>query len=100
MAQKTAVVTLRLSPKDARRINCVQALTGADKATLLREFIEDGLKKRVLKSYQGGEITSQRAAEILEIPLRQFLDLLEKNGVEINWDANVLRDYMKKRYGE
>ena len=100
MAQKTAVVTLRLSAKDARRINSVQALTKADKATLLREFIEDGLRKRVLESYRDAKITSQRAAEILEIPLREFLDLLEKSGLEINWDAGVVRDYMKKRFGE
>lgn len=100
MSQKTTIVTVRLSTKDAERISAVQALTEADKATLLREFIEDGLRKRVLEAYRDGRVTSQRAAEILGIPLRQFLDLLEKNGLEINWDSRVIRDYMRKRYGE
>jgi len=93
-------LTVRLSAKDARRIDSVQALTEADKATLLREFIEDGLRKRVLEAYRDGKITSQRAAEMLEIPFREFLDLLEKNGLEINWDSGLVRDYMKKHYGE
>lgn len=100
MSQKTTILTVRLSTKDAERISAVQALTEADKATLLREFIEDGLRKRVLEAYRDGRVTSQRAAEILGIPLRQFLDLLEKNGLEINWDSRVIRDYMRKRYGE
>lgn len=100
MAQKTAVVTLRLSAKDARRIRTVQSLTDLDRASLLREFIEDGLRERVIQAYRNGKITSQRAAEILDIPLRTFLSLLEERGVEINWDNTQLRSYMRKNYGE
>ncbi len=100
MAQKTAIVTLRLSPREARRVSAVQALTHLDKATLLRDFIEDGLRRRVLESYREGHITSQRAADVLDIPLREFLSLLEKNGIVVNWDSDPIRDYMTKRYGE
>jgi len=100
MAQKTTILTVRLSSKDAERIGAVQTLMEADRATLLREFIQDGLRKRVLEAYRGGKVTSHRAAEILGVSLRQFLDLLEKNGLEINWDSRVIRDYMRKHYGE
>ena len=100
MAQKTAVVTLRLSAKDRRRIRTVQSLTDLDRASLLREFIEDGLRERVIQAYRNGKITSQRAAEILDIPLRTFLSLLEERRVEINWDNTQLRSYMRKNYGE
>ena len=99
MAQKTSILTLRLSKRDARRISAVQELSEVDKATLLREFIEDGLRKRVLKMYVEGKLTAQRAAEILDIPLREFFGLLEKNGIEVIWDADIIRDYMKKHYG-
>ena len=100
MAQKTTIVTLRLSPREARRVSAVQELTRLDKTTLLRDFIEDGLRRRVLGSYREGQITVQRAADILDISLREFLSLLEKNRLVINWDSAVIRDYMTKQYGE
>lgn len=100
MAQKTTTVTIRLSPRDRKRIAAVQALADVDKATLLREFIEDGLRERVLKAYRDGKITSQAGAEILDISLREFLGLLEAGGLQVNWDDAVIRDYMTKRYGQ
>jgi len=99
MAQKTSVLTIRLSANDARRISTVQELSEVDKATLLREFIEDGLRKRVLEMYVERKLTARRAAEILDIPLREFFDLMMKNGIEVNWDAKLVRDYVKKHYG-
>jgi len=81
-------------------VSAVQELTRLDKATLLRDFIEDGLRRRVLGSYREGQITVQRAADILDISLREFLSLLEKNRLVINWDSAVIRDYMTKQYGE
>ena len=100
MAQKTTIITLRLSPREARRVSAVQALTDLDRTTLLRDFIDDGLRKRVLESYREGKITVQRAAGILGISLREFLGLLEKNGLPINWDSDSVHDYMTSQYGE
>jgi predicted HTH domain antitoxin len=97
LAQKTSILTLRLSTRDAKRISSVQELSEVDRATLLREFIEDGLRKRVLAAYEDGRITAEKAAEILDIPLREFLTILEKQGLEINWDKLVLTGYMSKR---
>jgi len=99
MAQKTTIVTLRLSPKEAKRVAAVQELTGLDKATLLRDFIEDGSRKRVLASYMEGLITSQRGAEILSVSLREFLDLLEKDGIPVNWDSDLIHEYVVQHYG-
>jgi hypothetical protein len=100
MAQKTTIVTLRLSPREARRVSAVQALTDLDRTTLLRDFIDDGLRKRVLEFYREGKITVQRAADVLGISLREFLGLLEKNGLPINWDSDSVHDYMTSQYGE
>ena len=99
MAQKTTIVTLRLSVSEARRVAAVQEMTGLDKATLLRDFIEDGLRKRVLASYGEGRLTAQRAAETLDMSLREFLDLLEKDGTPVNWDSNLIHEYMMEHYG-
>jgi predicted HTH domain antitoxin len=100
MAQKTETVTLRLSPREARLVSAVQALTHLDKATLLRDFIEDGMRRSVLEFYKEGHITAQRAANVLDISLREFLSLLEKNGLPVNWDSDLTREYMTTRYGE
>ena len=100
MAQKTTIITLRLSPREARRVSAVQSLTDLDRTTLLRDFIDDGLRKRVLESYREGKITVQRAADVLDISLREFLGLLEKNGLPINWDSHSVHDYMTSHYGD
>lgn len=99
MAQKTTIVTLRLSAREAKRVAAVQELTRLDKATLLRDFIDDGLRKRVLESYKEGTITAQGAAEILDMSLREFLSLLEKLGAPVQWDSDLVREYMTKHYG-
>jgi predicted HTH domain antitoxin len=53
-----------------------------------------------LESYRTGGITAQGAAEVLDMSLREFLSLLEKQGVPVNWDSNLVREYMTKHYGE
>ena len=99
MTHKATTVTLRLSAREARRVAAVQELTGLDRAPLLRKFIVDGLRKRVLASYREGSITAQVAAEILDMSLREFLNLLEKDGIPVNWDSDVIQEYMTKHYG-
>jgi predicted HTH domain antitoxin len=96
MVQKTRIVTLRLSAREAKRVAAVQELTHLDKATLLRDFIEDGLRNRVLASYRDGAVTAQVAADILDVSLREFLSLLEKDGIPVTWNSDAVHDYMTK----
>ena len=90
---------MRLSPRDLESIEAVKALENVDRTTLLREFIADGLRRRVVEVYQGGRLTVARGAEILRMPLREFLEMLEREGVPVNWDSEVVREYLKARYG-
>ena len=100
MVGRTSLVTVRLSPKELKRVEAIRNIEKVDRATLLREFIEDGLRQRVLEAYRNGKITLQRAAEILDISLREFLEALERSGIPINWDTQAIRDYLKEKYGE
>ena len=100
MTQRTMVVTLRLSAKEARCLAAVQGLTGLDEGTMLRGFIEDGLRKRVLELYREDSITAQRGADSLGVPLHDFLGLLEKNGIAVNWDKDLVREYVAKHERE
>jgi len=100
MSEKSTVVTVRLSGRDLKRVEAVRVLENVDRSTLIKEFIEDGLRRRVVHLYQRGKLTAGRAAEILGIPLREFLEILEREGVPVNWDSESVKEYLKARYGE
>jgi predicted HTH domain antitoxin len=100
MTEKSAVVTVRLSKRDLERVEAVRVLEDVDRSTLIKEFIEDGLRRRVINLYRGGRLTAGRAAEILGISLREFLEMLEGEGVPVNWDSEGVREYLKARYGD
>ena len=100
MTEKPIVITMRLSRRDLEKIEAVRDLENVDRTTLLKDFIEDGLRRRVIQIYESGKITASRASEILRIPLREFLEMLEKEGVTVNWDSEKVKEYLKTRYGE
>lgn len=97
---KSAVVTVRLSKRDLERVEALRVLEDVDRSTLIKEFIEDGLCRRVVALYQKGKLTAGRAAEVLGVSLREFLEMLEREGVPVNWDSESVREYLKSKYGD
>jgi len=100
MSEKSTVVTVRISSRDLKRVEAVRVLENVDRSTLIKEFIGDGLRRRAIRLYQRGKLTAGRAAEILEISLREFLEMLEREGVPVDWDSESIKEYLKTRYGE
>ncbi len=100
MTEKSAVITMRLSSQELERIEALRALENVDRTTLLKEFIKDGLRRRVVQIYEKGKLTASKAAELLNISLREFLEILEKEGIPINWDSDSTREYLETKYGE
>lgn len=98
--EKANVVTVRLSSRNLRKIEAVQALENVDRTTLFKEFIEDGLRDKVACLYEKGKISAGRGAEILGISLREFLELLERKCISVNWDSEGVAEYLKEKYGE
>ena len=98
--EKSSVVTIRLSKRNLQRVEAVRALEEIDRSTLFKKFIEDGLRDRVLLLYKKGKLSGGRAAEILGISLREFLELLERECIPINWDSEGVKQYLKQKYGE
>jgi predicted HTH domain antitoxin len=98
--EKSSVVTVRLSKRNLRRVEAVRALENVDRSTLFKEFIEDGLRDRVVRLYEKGKLSAGRGAEILGISLREFLELLERECVAVNWDSEGVKEYLKAKYGE
>jgi len=100
MTEKSAVVTVRLSKRDLKRVEALRILEDVDRSALIKKFIEDGLRRRVVDLYQKGRLTAGRAAEILGISLREFLEILEREGVPVNWDSEGMHEYLKAKYGD
>lgn len=100
MTEKSAVVTVRLSKRDLERVEALRVLEDVDRSTLIKEFIEDGLRRRVVDLYRKGKLTAGLGAEILSISLREFLEILEREGVSVNWDSEGIREYLKAKYGD
>jgi predicted HTH domain antitoxin len=83
-----------------RRVEAVRVLENVDRSTLFKEFIEDGLRQRVIHLYAEEKLSAGRGAEILGISLREFLELLEKESVAVNWDSAGVKEYLRAKYGE
>jgi predicted HTH domain antitoxin len=98
--EQTSIVTVRLPKRNLSRVEAIRKLEKVDRSTLFKEFIEDGLRKRVLELYKKGKLTQRCAAELLGITLREFLEQLEAEGIAVNWDSSSVKRYMKEKYGE
>lgn len=56
--------------------------------------------RKPLWLYQNGRVTAMKASEILGVSLRNFLEILEKEGIPVNWDSAAIDDYLNAKYGE
>lgn len=93
----TSIVTVRLSKPDLKRIEELRRVENVDRSTLIKMFIDEGVRKRVVDLYRQEKLTVGRAAEILGVSLREFLEILEKEGVPVNWDIAGIREYMRDK---
>ena len=86
------VMSLRLTEEEKDILNRVAKEEGKDLSATARELIEYGRKYRVLQLYKEGKISLGRAADELDLPLTEFIDLLNEFGIPANIDYE---DYLK-----
>lgn len=95
----TATVTTRVSEDVLRQIDEFSAGKNMDRATMLRNLLEEGLvaekKRKVLSEYKERKISLQRAAELLGIHLVEMLELIEREGIYLDYTAEELREDLK-----
>ena len=92
----TASVTTRV-PKDMlEEIDRFSAEKHMDRATMLRNLIEQGLldekRKKVLLQYKNRKTSLQRAAEMLKIDLAEMIDIIGKEELHLDYSKEELRD--------
>lgn len=86
------VMSLRLTEHEEKVLEEVAEEEGKDLSTTARELIEHGRRYRVLQMYKDGRISLGKAADELDLPLTEFIDLLNEFGISANVDYE---DYLK-----
>ncbi|MBM4341138.1 MAG: hypothetical protein FJ110_16530 [Deltaproteobacteria bacterium] len=59
-----------------------------DEPTTLRKFLRLGAEKYVADNYARGDISLREAAEVLDLTIREALELFEDMGISGNVDAD------------
>lgn len=95
----TATVTTRVSEDVLRQIDEFSADKNMDRATMLRNLLEEGLvaekKRKVLSEYKERKISLQKAASLLGIDLLEMIDLIQKEGLYLDYTEEELKKDME-----
>lgn len=57
---------------------------GLDESTVIRQLLHSGVKQYVCQLYKDGDLSLRETAELLEVPTREALEILWKEGVKGN----------------
>jgi len=82
-------ITVRISGDLYEAIEELRAEEGLNRATAVARLLERGVEdwqiNTAIRRYRDGEVSLGRAAEIADISLWRFLDILEDRRVEANY---------------
>ena len=95
----TAVVTTRVPEETLREIDELSSRMHMDRATMLRNLIEEGMvaakREKVLSQYKEHSVSLQKAAELLGIHLTEMIELIQREGLYLDYSEEELRDDLK-----
>jgi predicted HTH domain antitoxin len=83
-----AVLSVRLSDQELKRLEILAKGEGKEKSSLARELIMDGLKYKKILAYKEAKISLSRLSKTLGLSLSEAIDLLTSIGIAapINYD--------------
>jgi len=58
------------------------------------------IQQEVLRQYSDCKISAGRGAEMLGISLREFFDLLEREGIPVHWDSEAFQKAGEATFGD
>jgi len=94
------VTTLRLPEEALRQIDRIAKRRKQDRATLLRQAIDGGLREILLGDavdrFQRGECSAWRAASDAGLGLWEFLDELRRRGLRFQTDESHLESLIEE----
>jgi len=87
-------VTTRVPEELYEDIERVQQQEKTDTSTTVKRLLEEGVKNWKISDavgkYQNGEVSVGKAAELAEVSLWEFTEVLEQRGVELNYSEKDL----------
>ena len=92
-------VTTRIDEDKLKEIDRLSANKYMDRATMLRNLIEEGLKKEkkenVIRLYREKKISSGKARELLDIDLDEWLRIMKENNLYLDYEQEDLEEDLK-----
>jgi predicted HTH domain antitoxin len=103
MSQKH--VTARVSEDLYEKIEHIREEEQTDRSTAVKRLLERGVGdwqvETAIRRYREGTVSIGRAAEIADVSIWRFLDILGERGVEMNYDESDLEaDFIAVRDDE
>jgi len=93
------VTTVRFDKETLERAGELARLEGVDRSTVLRRAVEIGLKELLLQHalevYRQGLVSAWKAAELANVPLWRFIDILKERGIGFKTSEEDLREMIE-----
>ncbi len=94
-----STVSTRIDKEMLSEIDELSKEKQMDRASFLRNLIVEGLsierKKKVLSMYKDRKISLAKASEMLNVNLWDMLDLIEEEGIYLDYSEEELREDIK-----
>jgi len=88
----SSIKTVRISEKLLKVVKHRAKIEGVDESTAIRQLISIGAKNYAVDLYRNGKITLKEASELVDVTVREMIDILLDRGVK----GNVRIDQQKK----
>ncbi|MBS3174907.1 UPF0175 family protein [Candidatus Woesearchaeota archaeon] len=89
-------ISVRIGDQEALEIENLSKLEKRSKSSILREVLESGIKQKKLElaidKFSKNEATITKAAEIADLPLSTFMDLLSQRKISFHYTVKDLED--------
>ena len=95
----SVTVTTRIDEKKLKEIDQLSLGKHMDRATMLRNLIEEGLKKEkrenVVKLFREKKISSGKARSLLSIDVDEWLAMMKEENLYFDYDKEDLEEDLK-----
>ena len=87
-------ISVRIPVEDLKRLEKISQQAHLTKSAMLRDVLEIGIRQKMLQlaleKFQKEEVTAEKAAQLADIPLTRFLDILKENNIEFHYSMQDL----------
>ena len=102
--EKTKLMNTRVPVTIMSQVENIAKEEQTDKSSVIRKLLDRAIKdwriEKAVKMYMGKKVTLEKSAEIAEVSVRELINYLKEEELEIgNLSAEDLGDDIKRMYG-